>query len=110
MWKGWRILLARLLNMINSTHLYWKIGIIAFIALPTFFGYMTNKDLVKIDTDHCVSLQEAVARYPYSSAEEQFEMDGCEEVLEEEYDDEYYENCENWVDVRTGLSACDVTY
>lgn len=67
--------------MINPTHIYWILGTIAFVALVTGFGYMTNKDLVKIDTAHCVSLQEAIARYPHSNAREQFEMDGCEELL-----------------------------
>lgn len=67
--------------MINSTPLYWILGTIAFVAVVTGFGYMTNKDLVKIDTEHCVSLQEKMWQYPHSNAKEQFELDGCEALL-----------------------------
>lgn len=67
--------------MINSTHITWILGILAFISVATFFGYQTNKDLVKIHTEHCMALQTAMAQYPHSNADEQFELDGCEEVL-----------------------------
>ena len=67
--------------MINSTPLAWLLGTIVFIALFTVVMHQTNKDLVKIDTEHCVSLQEAMARYPHSNADVQFEMDGCEALL-----------------------------
>ena len=67
--------------MINSTYIYWTLGIIAFVAVFTLVMVHTNKDLVKIHTEHCVSLQEAMARYPHSNADVQFEMDGCEALL-----------------------------
>ena len=68
--------------MINSNHLFWALGIIAFISLFTVFMSNTNKELVRFDTEHCVALQTAMAQYPHSNADEQFKLDECEALLD----------------------------
>ena len=68
--------------MINSNNLYWIVGGIAFLSVVTFFMKDINQTFVKIDTEHCVALQTAMAQYPHSNADEQFKLDECEALLD----------------------------